>query len=63
MDKITTTNGASAIFNSPGKNALNSILLKPQAITKDNLSVVLGAKWIDAATLCKGVTAGSVAGC
>jgi D-xylose transport system substrate-binding protein len=63
MDKITTTNGASAIFNSPGKNALNSILLKPQAITKDNLSVVLDAKWIDAATLCKGVTAGSVAGC
>ena len=63
MDKITTTNGASAIFNSPGKNALNSILLKPQAITKDNLSVVLDAKWIDAATLCKGVTAGAVKGC
>ena len=63
MDKITTTNGASKIFNSPLKNALNSILLTPQAITKDNLSVVLDAKWIDAATLCKGVAAGAVKGC
>ncbi|HEX7492345.1 MAG TPA: substrate-binding domain-containing protein [Candidatus Limnocylindrales bacterium] len=63
MDKITTTNGASAIFKSPAGNSLNSILLKPQAITKDNLSVVLDAKWIDAATLCKDVKAGSVKGC
>jgi D-xylose transport system substrate-binding protein len=63
MDKITTTDGPSAIFKSPGGNNLNSILLTPQAITKDNLSVVLDAKWIDAATLCKGVTAGAVKGC
>ncbi len=63
MDKITTTNGASAIFKSPGGNSLNSILLTPQAITKDNLSVVLDAGWIDKASLCKGVTAGAVAGC
>ena len=63
MDKITTTDGPSAIFKSPGGNSLNSILLTPQAITKDNLSVVLDAKWIDAATLCKGVTAGAVKGC
>jgi D-xylose transport system substrate-binding protein len=63
MDKITTTNGASAIFKSPGGNSLNTILLTPQAITKDNLQVVLDAKWIDAATLCKGVKAGAVTGC
>jgi D-xylose transport system substrate-binding protein len=50
-------------FDSPGKNKLNSILLTPIAITKDNLNVVLDAKWIDKATLCQGVTAGAVAGC
>ena len=63
MDKITTTSGASAPFKSPGGNSLNSVLIKPAAITKDNLQVVLDAKWIDKATLCKDVTAGSVAGC
>ena len=30
---------------------------------KDNLDVVLDAGWIDEATLCQGVEAGSVAGC
>jgi D-xylose transport system substrate-binding protein len=63
MDKITTAQGASKIFKTPGGNDVNSILITPQAITKDNLQVVLDAKWIDKATLCKDVTAGSVAGC
>jgi D-xylose transport system substrate-binding protein len=63
LDKITTTEGNSAIFSTPGGNKINSILITPQAITKDNLQVVLDAKWIDKATLCKDVTAGSVAGC
>ncbi|MGZ6273398.1 MAG: hypothetical protein ACXWM8_03765, partial [Candidatus Limnocylindrales bacterium] len=63
LDKVTTTAGPSAVFKSPGGNSLNSILLTPQAITKDNLNVVLDAKWIDAATLCKGVKAGAVKGC
>ena len=52
-----------APFNSPGGNTLTSQLLTPQAITKDNLNVVLDAKWIDKATLCQGVKAGSVAAC
>jgi D-xylose transport system substrate-binding protein len=52
-----------APFTSPGNNTLTSQLLTPQAITKDNLNVVLDAKWIDKATLCQGVTAGSVAAC
>jgi D-xylose transport system substrate-binding protein len=38
-------------------------LLNPVPITKDNLQVVLDANWITKADLCKGVTAGSVAGC
>ena len=50
-------------FTSPGNNQLTSQFLVPQAITKDNLNVVLDAKWIDKATLCQGVTAGSVAAC
>jgi len=68
LDKITTTSGPSAIFKFTNKTTkvetdLNSVLIKPQAITKDNLQVVLDNKWIDAATLCKGVTAGAVKGC
>jgi D-xylose transport system substrate-binding protein len=63
-DKITTDKYGPAIkFASPGGNSLDTILLTPQAITKDNLNVVLDAKWIDTATLCKDVTAGSVKGC
>jgi D-xylose transport system substrate-binding protein len=50
-------------FASPGGNDMTSIFLTPQPITKDNLQVVLDAGWIDKATLCKDVTAGSVAGC
>jgi D-xylose transport system substrate-binding protein len=54
--------GASA-FTTPGGNSVSSIFLTPDAITKDNLKDVLDAGWITAADLCKGVTAGSVAGC
>jgi D-xylose transport system substrate-binding protein len=50
-------------FDSPGKNKLTSILLKPQPITKDNLNIVLDAKWIAQDKLCQGVTAGSVPAC
>ena len=34
---------------------LNAILLEPIAITRDNLDVVIGAGWVDAATVCRGV--------
>ncbi len=59
---VTKVTGV-APFDSPGGNKLTSILLKPNPITKDNLSVVLDAGWIAKADLCKGVTAGSVKGC
>jgi D-xylose transport system substrate-binding protein len=52
-----------AAFTTPGGNSVASILLEPIPVTKDNLSVVLDAEWIDEATLCQGVTAGSVSGC
>ena len=59
ITKVTGT----APFKSPGGNSLTSTLLQPNPITKANLQVVLDAKWIDQATLCQGVKAGSVTGC
>jgi D-xylose transport system substrate-binding protein len=50
-------------FDSPGGNSMTSILLEPIPITQDNLQIVLDAEWIDEATLCQDVPAGSVAGC
>lgn len=50
-------------FDSPGGNAMTSILLAPIPVTQDNLDVVVDAGWIDTATLCQGVPAGSVAAC
>jgi D-xylose transport system substrate-binding protein len=52
-----------APFTTPGGIDLTSILLTPIAITQDNLNVVVDAGWIDEASLCEGVTAGSVAAC
>jgi len=64
LASVTTDKyGPAKIFDTPGGNKINSILITPQAITKDNLQVVLDAGWIDKATLCKDVTAGSVPGC
>jgi D-xylose transport system substrate-binding protein len=63
MADISTSVGDSAIFKTPGGNDVNSILITPQAITKDNLQVVLDAGWIEKDVLCKDVPAGSVAGC
>ncbi len=50
-------------FKSPGGNTLTSILLTPEAITKDNLKDVLDAGWITKDKLCQGVPAGSVSVC
>jgi D-xylose transport system substrate-binding protein len=50
-------------FASPGGNDLTSVLLTPQAITRDNLYVVLDAGIIDQATLCQGVEPGTVPVC
>jgi D-xylose transport system substrate-binding protein len=63
LSSITTTDGAAKPFTTPGKNTINSILLTPLAVTKDNLQAVLDAGWIDKTTLCQGVTAGAVTGC
>ncbi|MDH3731697.1 MAG: substrate-binding domain-containing protein [Acidimicrobiia bacterium] len=53
----------SIVFDTPGGNAMNSILLPPIPITQANLDVVLDADWITAEALCQGVEAGSVPVC
>jgi len=63
LTKVTTTAGAAKVFQSPGGNSLQSVLLTPDAITSANLKDVLDAKWIDKATLCKDVPAGKVDVC
>jgi D-xylose transport system substrate-binding protein len=51
------------IFDSPGGNQMTSIFLTPQAITQDNLDLVVDANWISTDELCQGVEPGSVAAC
>jgi len=51
------------VFASPGGNSMNSILLPPIPITKDNLDIVIDAGWITVEQVCQGVTPGSVAVC
>ena len=50
-------------FDSPGGNSMTSIFLTPQAITQDNLNVVLDAGWISQEDLCQGVDPGTVDAC
>ncbi len=52
------------IFTTPVNSYdMTSILLTPEAITKDNLDVVVDAGWITTDELCQGVPAGSVEVC
>ncbi len=50
-------------FDSPGGNNMTSIFLTPQAITQDNLDVVVDAGWISQEELCQGVEPGTVEVC
>lgn len=59
---ISKVTGATATKTAGGLDSY-SLLLNPVAITKDNLQVVLDAKWITKEVLCKDVTPGSVTGC
>ena len=52
-----------ASFKTPGGIDITSILLTPQAITKDNLNIVLDAGWITKDKLCQGVPAGAATAC
>ena len=61
--KMTDVPGVKPFSGGKRGVEVNSILLEPTPITKDNISVVIDAGWIDKATACKGVAAGSVNGC
>ena len=60
LDKVT---GAVKFANGPKKVEMNSILLTPVPITKDNLNVVIDAGWISKDEVCKGVKPGTVKVC
>ncbi|CAN5272830.1 D-xylose ABC transporter substrate-binding protein [soil metagenome] len=60
MDKVK---GAVVFANGPKKQKMNSILLAPLPITKDNLNAVIDAKWISKDEACKGVKAGTTKVC
>jgi D-xylose transport system substrate-binding protein len=62
-DKDVTKVEGTAPFDSPEGNKLTSILLKPEAVTKDNLNVPIDAGWTTKENVCKGVQAGSVPVC
>ncbi|WP_181706057.1 D-xylose ABC transporter substrate-binding protein [Chthonobacter rhizosphaerae] len=60
MDAIP---GAVKFSGGPKGAEMTSTFLTPQAITKDNLNVVIDAGWVTKDVVCQGVTAGSVAAC
>ena len=59
MDKIPNATK----FKTPGGLEMNTVLLAPVPITKDNLNVVIDAGWVSKDVVCQGVKAGSVAAC
>lgn len=61
--KMTEIKGVTAFDGGPKKVTMQSVFLKPIAINKDNLNVVIDAGWIKKETACQGVKAGSVKAC
>lgn len=61
--KMTEIKGVAAFDGGPKQVTMQSVFLKPIAITKDNLNVVIDAGWIKKETACQGVKAGSVKAC
>ncbi len=55
--------GSIMFGNGPKKVQMHATLLKPVAITKDNLNLVIDAGWIKKDEVCKGVKAGSTKVC
>ena len=61
--KLSDIPGSTTFSDGPKKQKMTAQLLKPVAITKDNLSVVIAAGWITKEAVCQGVKAGSVSVC
>jgi D-xylose transport system substrate-binding protein len=60
MDKIP---GMVKFSGGPKKVTMDATFLKPLPITKENLQVVIDAKWITKDEVCKGVKPGTVKAC
>ena len=60
--KMTEITGSQA-WKSPKGTSMTSLFLKPVAITRDNLNVMIDAGWVSKGVLCKGVKAGKVGAC
>ena len=60
MDQIS---GAVNFSGGPKGQEMNSILLAPLPITRDNLNVVIDAGWITREEVCQGVSPGTVEVC
>ncbi len=61
--KLTEVTGAQVWNEGPSKAAMSAIFLKPVAVTKDNLNVVIDAGWAPKAAVCQGVPAGRTPAC
>jgi D-xylose transport system substrate-binding protein len=61
--KMTEIEGVQTFDGGAKKVKMESVFLKPLPITKDNLNVVIDAKWISKAEACQGVKAGTTKAC
>ena len=61
--KMGEVPGVVKFSGGPKHVEMNAVLLRPVPITKDNLNLVIDAKWISKDEVCKGVKPGSVKAC
>ena len=61
--KMADVLGTAKFSGGPKKVEMNSLFLKPIPITKDNLDVIIDARWIKKDEVCQGVKPGTVKVC
>jgi D-xylose transport system substrate-binding protein len=61
--KLNEIPGAAQWNQGPNKANMTAIFLRPVAVTRENLSVVIDAGWATKAAVCQGVPAGRVPAC
>ncbi len=61
--KLSEIQGATTWNQGPKKQNMTALFLRPVAITKDNLNVVIDAGWASKDVVCQGVKAGTVKAC
>ena len=61
--KMSEIDGVQEFSGGPKGAKMESIFLKPLAITKDNLQTIIDAGWVSKDVVCQGVKPGSVKVC